>query len=261
MTHGLVGDMSRRYCREIMPMCDVIMKDGGLSCTDTILPPLGCYPGDWGDGTCNPACGTLACAWDGGDCPIGLDMALCDYVAATGKGYALNGGECSAIPTQSSCDLEPQCRWENITSIARHENTSVQSVCVTDRLNFFSNGKCDLKFNTSGCAWDNGECTKCSWDDPAHNCIQSNVGDGYCDADCHTADCGWDGGDCPALVTVPAPGTAVCPAQNSFLGNNNCDLYFNTETCGCDLGDCQDDLGFIGKRVPKTRYICTAVYV
>ena len=219
------------YCRGVLPMCDLYMQDRDLSCSDTILPADGCPPQKWGDGVCDDRCGTARCNYDGGDCPVGLDMLNCHFKQSDGLYGPTVGDErmaCASVTTQAPCVSEPQCSW-------RETNSSgvVTGACEDGPMDFWYNGRCDMAFNVSACNFDNGECMKCSWADEGHDCDPDWEGDGFCDWDCHTANCNYDDGDCPSVIEAPAAGS--CPASADYLGDGICDRFFNTEECGCDL--------------------------
>lgn len=250
------------YCRGILPQCDIYMQDRGLSCSASILPAVGCSPSAWGNGQCDPLCGTVDCQWDGGDCPEGLDMLTCEYDRDRSRGgdgkYGFESGQrkdCSSMSVvhmKPSCTAAAQCRWAEVNDTMTGIFTAS---CVDDPLGFFYNGRCDLEFNTTACAYDNGECLKCSWSDEGHNCMPNLLGDGFCDWNCQTSNCNFDDGDCPAVIEPPA--LDACPAPSEFLGDGNCDTYFNSDSCGCDLGDCASfgaDGGTVGTRV----FLCKA---
>jgi hypothetical protein len=221
-------NLKNGYCRAVLPMCDMYLQDRGMSCSATILPGEGCspQPGDdengvarppeWHDGTCQALCGTEKCKYDGGDCPVGLDMLACDRL--------FTPGECTQH-NQIACTVHSQCKWQGTT-------------CLDDPDGFYWDGKCDMRFNNSACNWDNGECLKCSWDHPRLDCHSDFLGDGFCDAGCMIAACGWDHGDCPSADTGSCP---VSYSADSVIGDGTCDPAFNTLQCGCDAGDCNDN--------------------
>ena len=221
------------YCRGILPQCDIYMQDRALSCSASILPTVGCPPSQWGNGQCDPLCGTEACRFDGGDCPD-FDMVMCEYArtddlyGVAGDGMRVPCSDWSSTFNRDQCTAAAQCRWSVVNNT---ETGAVETECVDDPLGFYYNGKCDLEFNTSSCSFDNEECLKCSWEDDGHDCLPSMLGDGFCDWDCQTANCNFDDGDCPAVQDD-------CPASTDFLGDGNCDTYFNSDSCGCDMGDC-----------------------
>ena len=171
-------------------MCDLYMQDRDLSCSESILPLVGCPPTHWGDGRCDPLCGTSVCNYDGGDCPAGLDMVGCEYEAQDGK-YAPGGIPCWDVIDKSICIEAAQCSWQAVqdpcTGTAtdtdsypscaeefEHElshiatpdksaacppgcNYNGYGVCLDDPVGFFYNSRCDIQFNTSACGFDNGK--------------------------------------------------------------------------------------------------------
>jgi hypothetical protein len=242
-----IYNLNNHYCRSMLPMCDKYLVDRAFSCSDTILPLEGCspmpgtdsstgllLPPQWSDGVCQPLCGTARCRHDGGDCPA-------FQMVSDGNTPACDPGQCNTRLDRQSCEDSSgqpgtalgQCVWEANT---QHCQISYSPV------DFFADGKCDLKFNTSECGYDNGECLKCTWNDTAHDCPTDHEGDGFCHSECHTPACHWDGGDCPAHIErTDPPMSNQCPLSqdaDDLLGNGLCDNLFNTPECGCDLGDC-----------------------
>jgi hypothetical protein len=222
-----IYNINNQYCRSVLPMCDEYLQERKFSCSDTILPGEGCtpvpgedengliLPPQWNDGTCQPMCGTARCGYDGDDCPAGLDMIACDR--------RIEEAMCSQKATQAACGEDPQCRWSSTAG------------CTDYPDGFFFDDKCDLRFNTTECGYDNGECLLCTWNTPGKQCMSDVLGDGFCDLDCHVPECGWDEGDCPTV-------DETCPVSYDIgvtqLGDGVCDFSFNTDGCGCDAGDC-----------------------
>lgn len=126
-------------------MCDLYMQDRDLSCSETILPADGCPPQKWGDGICDDRCGTARCNYDGGDCPVGLDMLNCPFKKeARGNGlpplYGPDGTACSDILTEDPCTSAAQCSWRSTNS-----SGVVTEFCEDGPMDFWYNGRCDLE--------------------------------------------------------------------------------------------------------------------
>lgn len=133
------------YCRGVLPMCDLYMQDRDLSCSETILPGDGCPSGKWGDGNCDDRCGTARCNYDGGDCPVGLDMLSCPFRKSPGPNgepalYGPHGTACSSIVAEDSCDAAAQCSWRTTNS-----SGVVTGECQDGPMDFWYNGRCDLQ--------------------------------------------------------------------------------------------------------------------
>ena len=229
-----IYNLHNGYCRAMLPMCDIYLFDRGLSCSESILPAEGCspmpghdeqtgfpLPPEWGDGVCQPMCGTELCKFDNGDCPVGLDMLACDRL--------LDPEECPSRADEATCEEHSQCHWHQPTTL---EDDTQTGSCVDDPDGFYWDDTCDLMFNNSACGYDNGECLKCSWNDPGYDCDSSFLGDGFCDMGCMSASCGNDAGDCPAIDEETCP----IPSTSDSLGDGTCDMAYNTPECGCDNG-------------------------
>lgn len=133
------------YCRGVLPMCDLYMQDRDLSCSETILPGDGCPSANWGDGKCDERCGTARCNYDGGDCPVGLDMLSCPFKKSPGPNgepalYGPDETACSSIAVKDSCDVAAQCSWRTTNS-----SGVVTGECQDGPMDFWYNGRCDLQ--------------------------------------------------------------------------------------------------------------------
>ena len=253
-----VFNLNNEYCRSVLPMCDAYLQDRRLSCSDTILPNLGCspvpgadangmaLPPQWNDNVCQPLCGTARCGYDGGDCPAGLDQLACDKRMAEAGCLDQTTSpaqyKCSACSAPTTCAEHVQCSW-----------AASSGSCVDNPDGFYYDGVCDLRFNTTECGYDNGECLKCSWEVPGRDCDHDSLGDGFCDWDCHVPGCDWDEGDCPAVDPN------VCPVgygASSALADGHCDTSFNTASCGCDGGDCSQESAWGDKEIGLETFVC-----
>lgn len=112
--------------------------------------------------------------------------------------------------------------------------------CAPDCPSFgLSDGRCDLKCNTSACFYDGGDCLverskgTCDWKTRA-GCPSSWIGDGVCDEACFVEECDWDGNDCSTTKTeeICHPG---CMA--AWINDGECDVECNNEACEFD-GEC-----------------------
>ena len=126
-------------------MCDLYMQDRDLSCSETILPGDGCPSANWGDGKCDERCGTARCNYDGGDCPVGLDMLSCPFKKSPGPNgepalYGPDETACSSIAVKDSCDVAAQCSWRTTNS-----SGVVTGECQDGPMDFWYNGRCDLQ--------------------------------------------------------------------------------------------------------------------
>jgi hypothetical protein len=98
-----------------------------------------------------------------------------------------------------------------------------------------ANDACDLKCNTTACAFDRGACLSTDWRGRCSGgCADDWLGDGFCDDSCFTEGCEWDLGDC---AETDMEGCAD-KCLSEYIDDGECDLACNVAACMWDGSDC-----------------------
>lgn len=170
------GDCCRCMCESTIAFS---CGEAGYDCTDPDAP-VDCptesptpspaantpYPKcdgriDWvGDAFCDPDNNSAECDWDGGDC------CPCTCETTSDLTCGVNGFDCLDPSGPASCPTE------NPTP-SPTERFPYQD-CV-GRLDWLGDGYCDLDNNNAECAWDRGDCCRCTCKDTSeYPCVTND---------------------------------------------------------------------------------------